>query len=309
MNTLLRLAALGSLLSVTAPALAEYPPADAPEIVLWSAGAPGSQGGTGKEVYTAGQGVTGFGSIRNIHNPSMYVFRPAKEKATGAGVIVIPGGGHNVCCVDHEGTEIARWLNSVGIAAFVVKYRLANTPDAKYTVAGESLQDIQRALRIVRSRSTEWGVDKQRLGVMGFSAGGQLAFLAATRFDQGKADAADLIDRESSRPDFAAIIYAGRQEETALPADTPPVFMTVAFDDGGATGAASGTLALAAMFKKANVPTELHLYLHGGHGFAMRDVLVTGPNKGEIGFPVSTWNARFRDWLTDVRMIGKPVGK
>lgn len=311
MRICIRIAALGVLsVSIATPAFAEYPPAYAPELFLWPKSALGPEAETSMETYVPNTAPTEFGLIRNIHNPSMYVFLPPKETATGAGVVVIPGGGHQICCIDHEGTEIARWLNSAGIAAFVVKYRLARAPNTKYTVEGEALSDIQRALRTVRSRSSLWGVDKNRLGVMGFSAGGELSFLAATRFDEGKADAADAIDRESCRPDFAAIIYAGRQQERPLPEKVPPVFMTVAFDDGdGERGAAAGTLALATMFKKANVPTELHMYLHGGHGFAMRDVLVRGPNMGQTGFPVSTWNTRFRDWLADVKMVPKSEPK
>lgn len=297
---------LAAVLLAAEPLRAEYPPAGAPEVFLWQNGAPGSEGATDKELYSPGRDAgspTAFGNVRRIHNPSFYVFTPPKEKATGAAVVVIPGGGHSGVCVDHEGTEIARWLNSVGIAAFVLKYRLAKTPNYNYKVEGESLQDVQRNIRLVRHRASEWGVDPKRVGVMGFSAGGELSYLAATRYDEGKPDAADPIDRLSSRPDFAAIVYAGRQANPQFPADMPPVFMTVAFDD---TGAANGTVELFAAMLKAKVPAELHVYLHGGHGFAMRDILVTGPNKGETGFPVSSWNARFRDWLADVKMVAKP---
>lgn len=300
---MLRLWPFGLLLLATGPLYAEYPPAGAPEVFLWEKGAPGSEGVTAKEVYKPGVGETEFGSITGIHNPSLYAFLPPKEKATGAGMIVIPGGGHQICCIDHEGTEIARWLNSVGIAAFVVKYRLAKTPDFQYKVEGESLQDVQRALRLVRQRASEWQVDPKRLGVIGFSAGAQLVYLAATRFDQGKADAADPIDRQSSRPDFAVFIYGGVQANPEFPKDTPPMFLTVAFDD---SGAAKGTTELFSALLKEKLSAELHVYLHGGHGFAMRDVLVRGPNMGQRGFPVMTWNARLRDWLADIKMIPKP---
>ncbi|MGQ0635554.1 MAG: alpha/beta hydrolase [Planctomycetaceae bacterium] len=300
---MIRYCALGVMLAAATTLSADYPPAGAPEVLLWEKGAPGSEGVTAKEVYRRGAGETAIGSVTGIHNPSIYVFVPPKEKATGAGIVVIPGGGHQTCCVDHEGTEVARWLNSAGIAAFVLKYRLAKTEGFQYTVEGESLQDVQRALRLVRQRASEWRVDPNRLGVMGFSAGAELVCLAATRFDEANSDAIDLIDRNSSRPDYGVFLYGGPPAGMQLPKDMPPMFLTVAADD---PMAARKTLELFLALQKENLPAELHVYLHGGHGFGMREVLVSGPNRGEKGFPVTTWNARLRDWLTDIKMLPQP---
>jgi len=140
----------------------------------------------------------------------VYVYLPPKEKATGAAMVIAPGGGHEFLAIDHEGARHrARGLNSIGVAGFVLKYRLAKTPDANYKVEVHSLQDAQRAIRLIRTRSQEWGVKLDKVGIMGFSAGGEVTLLAATRFDAGSDSAADPIDRQKSRPDFAVLVYPG----------------------------------------------------------------------------------------------------
>ena len=146
-----------------------------------------------------------------MHYPSIYVFLPPKDRATGVAVVVAPGGGHSQLVIDKEGWEIADWLNEHGVAAFVLKYRLARAKDSRYTVAKDALADSARAVRTVRSHATEWGVDPARIGFMGFSAGGELTALIETRFDAGNSGAVDPIERASSRPDFAAAIYPGFQ--------------------------------------------------------------------------------------------------
>jgi acetyl esterase/lipase len=162
-------------------------------ILLWPNGAPGSEGKNGDEsvrVTDAGEHV-----VSNVHRPSITVYLPAKNKATGAAVVVAPGGGHRELWVDHEGYNVAKWLSERGVAAFVLKYRLARAEGSTYTVEGTELSDIRRALRTVRSRATEWGIDPDRIGVMGFSAGGEIAALASTQFDSGTAGATDVIER------------------------------------------------------------------------------------------------------------------
>ena len=169
---------------------------DPNEILLWPNGAPGSEGKTNEEVVRIAQ-PTGDHVITSVNKPSIKAFLPAPDKATGAAVIVAPGGGHSELWMDHEGYNVAQWLSEHGVAAFVLKYRLAKATNSTYTVDGDELADMQRAIRLVRSRAGEWGINPNRLGVMGFSAGGELAFLSAMHFDNGKPDASDPVDRQS----------------------------------------------------------------------------------------------------------------
>src|SRR4030095_9999957 len=169
------------------------------EIFLWPDGAPGSEGKTRNEKIRIYKGEQ---IISNIHRSSITVYLPAKEKTTGAAVVVVPGGGHREIWMTHEGYNVGKWLSGKGIAAFVLNYRLAKDSNSTYTIDKEELADVQRAIRLVRNRAKEWTVDTARIGVMGFSAGGELAALAAMRFDYGNSNAADPINRESLRPAF-----------------------------------------------------------------------------------------------------------
>src|SRR5215813_15047081 len=177
------------------------------EIQLWPNGAPGSEGKNGPESVR----VTDNGErvVSNVHHPSITPYLPPKEKNTGAAVIIAPGGGHRELWTDHEGHNIARYLSGRGVTAFVLKYRLAREANSTYTVDDHALADMRRAVRLVRSRAGEWNVSTSRVGVMGFSAGGELAALASMSFDGGNKEAADTIERESSKPDFQALIYPG----------------------------------------------------------------------------------------------------
>src|SRR5262245_45306992 len=159
---------------VGAAALAATAP---PVVYLWPPGAPTLQGTDEKEITVPPNPEPGqrINSIKNVHNPAIEVRLPEPEKATGAAIIVAPGGGHQQLVWGSEGTDIAAWLNSLGVAAFILKYRLAQTPGYHYAVEKEALQDTQRAIRIVRARAKEWGVDPARVGILGFSAGGALA--------------------------------------------------------------------------------------------------------------------------------------
>ena len=155
----------------------------------------------GTEVWVERGKGTVDRAVSSVHQPAITVYLPEKENATGAAIVIAPGGGFSHLAIDKEGHEIARWLTKIGVAGFVLKYRLPKTKDAGYTI-DTALRDTQRALRLVRSRAREWNVDTTRVGLMGFSAGGALAALAGAKFDDGSANAADPIDRESSRPDF-----------------------------------------------------------------------------------------------------------
>jgi endo-1,4-beta-xylanase len=257
------------------------------EILLWPDGAPGSEGKTGNEKVRIYEGEQ---ILSNIHHPSITAFLPAKEKTTGTAVIVIPGGGHREIWITHEGYNIAKWLNEKGIAAFVLKYRLARDTNSTYTVDKEELADIQRAIRLVRSRSKEWNVDTARLGVMGFSAGGEVAALSAMRFDNGNSNATDVIEKESSRPAFQALIYPGNSKRFEVVNNTPPVFLLAGYNDEIAKGIVDVYL----KYKNANVPAELHIYSNAGHGFGLRE-----KNTGAV----TGWIDRFYEWLLDRELV------
>jgi acetyl esterase/lipase len=201
-------------------------------------------------------------------------------------VILIPGGGHTELWMDHEGYNVAEWLSQHGVAAFVLKYRLAREAGSTYTVEGDSLKDAQRAIRIVRSRAAEWGIDADRIGAMGFSAGGELAALAATRFDRGNSSAEDAIDRQSSRPAFQALVYPAIPKDLRLSKETPPAFLLCGENDRPDISQGLPELFLA--MKRAGIPAEIHVYAGIGHGFGLRST--------NVG-PVAEWPSRFLEWL------------
>jgi acetyl esterase/lipase len=258
--------------------------AETPVVYLWPDGAPGSEGKTGEEkvqIQPAGDHV-----VSNVHKPSLTVYLPAKSNATGAGIVIAPGGGHSALWMDHEGYNIAQWLQEHGIAGFVLKYRLAREKESTYTVDGTSLQDTQRAIKLVKSRAAEWGIDPERIGVIGFSAGGELAALAATHVDEGKADAADPIDRLSSKVGFFGLMYPAIPKDMPLSKDMPPSFLVCGENDR--QNIAQGLPELYVAIKKAGGQAELHVYTKVGHGFGVRPT-----TKG----PVAQWPQRFYEWM------------
>ena len=258
------------------------------EIRLWPNGAPGSEGETAAEVFKGDARLPSNFTV--VHYPSIYVFLPPKDEASGMAMVVAPGGGHSQLVIDKEGWEIAEFLNRNGIAAFVLKYRLARAPGSHYTVEGNALADAARAMRTVRSRAGEWGVDPARIGIMGFSAGGEVAALMETRFDAGNASAADPIDRESSRPDFAVVVYPGYRPGTiTVPKDAPPTFLVCADDDRSHVVT---TVNLYLDLEKQQAPAEMHIYGSGGHGFGLRSKL-----------PVGNWPDRLLDWMRDRKLL------
>jgi acetyl esterase/lipase len=254
-------------------------------ILLWPNGAPGSEGRNSPEAVRINE--NGEHIVSGVHQPSITAYLPVKEKITGAAVVIAPGGGHKELWMDHEGYRIAQWLSDHGVAAFVLKYRLAREKDSTYTVEGNALADIQRAVRLVRSRAAEWGLESQRIGVMGFSAGGELAALASMRHDNGAATASDPIERQSSRPDFQALIYAALPHETQISRDTPPAFLLCGENDR--QDIAQGLAELYLTLKRAGVSVELHVYAGEGHGFGMRST---------NGAAISKWPEVFLDWLS-----------
>lgn len=259
------------------------------EVLLWPHGAPGSAGKTGNEKTRIYQGEQ---IVSNVHRPSVTVYLPAKEKATGTAVVIAPGGGYRELWMTHEGYNVAKWLSERGIAAFILKYRLPRDTNSSYKLEVESLGDIQRAIRLVRSHAKEWNVDAGKIGVMGFSAGGEVAALAAMRFDSGNPDETDAVDRESSRPAFQALIYPANARKYEVVNNAPPVFLLAGYNDL----IANGITEVYTKYRKANVPAELHIYSYAGHGFGIRET-----NKGAVG----GWIDRFYDWLSDCGFLGK----
>lgn len=254
------------------------------EILLWPDGAPGSEGKTAPEkVVTAENGER---QVSSIHKPSITKFMPAKETATGAAVLVIPGGGHRMLCVDHEGENVARWLAAHGIAAFVLKHRLAKEDDSTYKVREHSFADTQRAIRLIRSRAEKWKLDPARIGALGFSAGGQLVALAAMNPGKGQPDSPDVIEQQDARPSFQALIYPGKSEEIQPAADAPPAFLVCGEKDR--QDISEGLAETYLRFKRAGVAAELHIFAGVGHGFGLR--------AGMSG-PVAKWPERFAEWL------------
>lgn len=255
---------------------------------LWPGVAPGSEGKSGEEkVRTQGSDEI----VSGVHRPSLTVYLPAKGTASGAAVIVAPGGSYRELWITHEGYRVGEWLSQHGIAGFVLKYRLPREAGSTYTIRGTALGDMQRAIRAVRARAAEWGIDPQRVGVMGFSAGADLAGLAATNYDDVVNPVADEIDRQSAKPAFQALIYPPKSDRT-YSKDTPQAFLAC----GGEDQVSAGITNLYQALKNAGVPTELHVYAGVGHGFGIR-----ASNSARV----AGWIERFRDWMSDRGLLAK----
>ena len=266
---------------------------DPSELALWPQAVPDEPRLLSRPDEVASMGEDGVLRIRFVARPTLTVFPAPKETANGCCVVVLPGGGYNLLAWNKEGTEVAEWLNGLGITAVVVKYRVPRRdPAAPHPWP---LQDVQRAMRMTRSRASEWGIDEERIGLMGFSAGGHLALAAGTADAEALVyPRIDVADEVSARPNFLMPIYAaylGRPEaggefpEEIQPSkDTPPTFMAVTFDDEQ-RGADAARLFIA--LKKLGVPSELHVFAEGGHGYGLRD----------SGQPVSGWPRLCADWM------------
>jgi endo-1,4-beta-xylanase len=269
-------------------------PADRPVVPLWAEGAPGAAARRAEPEKIAGTNVS------NIHQPTLTVYLPAKDKATGCAVIVAPGGGHARLTIQHEGWNVAAWLADHGVAALVLKYRLARD-DANpagqsqpYTVDRDARADAQRAIRLVRARAAEWGITPTAVGIIGFSAGGEVALLAALRPAAGEPGAADPVERQSAAPDFYALIYPGGLTRTDLEVTkaAPPVFLAAGYGDRA--NISEGLAEYYLKSKRAGASAELHLYAGAGHGFGVRET-----NRG----PHGAWIARFHEWLGERKFL------
>jgi 2-keto-4-pentenoate hydratase/acetyl esterase/lipase len=258
-------------------------------ITLWPAGAPGEKGDVGVE-HVLPDRPRPFDQITDVSVPTLSVFLPPADKRTGAAMLVLPGGGLERLALEHEGYEVAEWLNEHGIAAFVLKYRVPFRDPAQRWKVG--VQDGQRAMGIIRSRASEWGVDVDSVGAIGFSAGAELNVVMSV-YKERQYTPIDAADALSARPDFNIAIYGGgfanmRTNDmradiaSRIGKDTPPMFIAHAFDDG-----ALSSIILMNALKRANVPSELHIFGAGAHGFGVR----------ASGAPVGQWQDLCLNWL------------
>jgi acetyl esterase/lipase len=264
---------------------------DQPQVVhLWPGGAPGFEDRKDEPEEAKDYWV------KNIHNPSITVYPAPADKATGCAVLVIPGGGHRTVNVPPEGTDPAIFLNKLGVTAFVLKYRLAREENSPYKVEVHAKQDADRAMRLIRSRAGDWHIDPKRVGVLGFSAGGEIVSLIAYESGDGDPNSADPTDRLNGRPDFIMNVYPGPLGvPEAVSKDAPPAFFVVANDDNGHV---QPIVKLLNEYRAAGAPVEVHIYARGGHAFNMghRTPLVT----------LQHWPDRMAEWLADNNWF-KPV--
>jgi acetyl esterase/lipase len=220
------------------------------------------------------------------------VYLPPAGKANGTAVIIAPGGGHTELVVDEEGTKPAKYLNSLGVTAFVLKYRLFREKDSKLTFDKDTRADTFRAMRLVRLHAADWGIDPKRIGMIGFSAGGENLSAAAFGPGLGDPSAPDPVDREDERPNFAVWIYPGGLGiPDHLPPNPPPAFLLVANDDDHSTV----VLDLVQKYREVKGSLEVHILASGGHGFNMGDRYKQ--------LAVKNWPQRLVDWMTDQGLL------
>ena len=263
-------------------------------IPLWPGLAPGETNTVSTEHDTSKPGselIAGKPVIRlgNVSQPSITIYRPPADKDTGAAVIVCPGGGYYILAWDLEGTEVCEWLNSIGVTGVLLKYRVPKQETG-------ALQDIQRALGLVRHRAKEFGIDPQRIGVLGFSAGGHLCANLCANDSERASPAVDEADATSCRPDFQFLIYPGSLVQMdgdkpgkiapylAVTTNTPPTFIVMAANDPIRV---ENALVYALALKQSKVPFELHVYPTGGHGYGLR----------RTQEPITTWPDRATEWM------------
>ena len=243
------------------------------------------------------------GHVTRVTHPTLTLMQPPEGKANGTSVIVCPGGGYHILAIEKEGYAVGRWLNSHGVTAWVLQYRVPRTQTGPFWQP--PLQDAQRAVSLVRQQADERGLDPKRVGILGFSAGGHLAANTSTRHDQRAYDAIDEVDQVSCRPDFAVLVYPAyitpdkskltRSEEITVTTHTPPTFITVAADDGHALSSLRYTIEL----RKHSVPVELHVFPDGGHGYGL----------GRENTTANQWPELCRRWMTGRGLIPELPGK
>jgi acetyl esterase/lipase len=268
---------------------------------IWPGTAPGEQPNQPAESNSATEKNVIAGKpiylLNNVSVPTITLYKPQAHD-TGSAVVVFPGGGYRILAIDLEGTEVCDWLNSVGVACVLLKYRVPDT--GPYPKSAAALQDAQRAVGLVREHAREWGIDPNRVGVLGFSAGGHLAAAISTHFEQRLYPALDDADKLSCRPDFAVVVYPGylalAERNFAANADinptdkTPPTFIVQAEDDPVHV---ENAVVYFMQLKNAKVPAELHVYTQGGHGYGLR----------RTSLPVTAWPLLVETWLRTINML------
>ena len=302
---------LGAALTMTTSLFAQqsgWPPAPGHvTLQVWPGAAPGSPVNppanapaeadttTAKDNLIAGKPLVRLG---NVSVPTLTLYKVEGKSESKPAVVVFPGGGYSILAIDLEGTEVCDWLNSVGVTCVLLKYRV---PDSgPYPKSAAALQDAQRAMGLVREHATEWGIDPNRIGVLGFSAGGHLVAAISTHFEQRLYDPIDAADKLSCRPDFAVVVYPGylalADKNFAANADinptsnTPPTFIVQAEDD---TVHVENALVYFQQLKNAKVTAELHIYAQGGHGYGLR----------RTELPVTTWPSSVETWLHTIKIL------
>jgi acetyl esterase/lipase len=272
--------------------------AEPPTLEVWPGDVPGEKGDIPEEsVQPPNEGQKPVRRVTNVTRPTITVYRPEPGKETGAAVLICPGGGYNILAMDLEGEEVAEWLNSIGVTGVVLKYRVPRRKDLPKHQA--PLQDAQRAMSLLRSNAARWNIDPKRIGILGFSAGGNLSAMAATNFDRRTYDLIDDVDAVSCRPDFAVLAYPAYlfEEDRLVPElrvgpETPPTFFVHAGDDRISS---ENSVAMYLALKRAGVPAELHVYASGGHGFGLRP----------SGDPCSQWSRLCEQWMRSRGLLEK----
>ncbi len=266
---------------------------------VWPGEVPGEKGDVPAETLTThqhrGAPILKYNSVSQ---PTLTVFKPSPETDTGASVVICPGGGYSILAWDLEGTEVAEWLNSIGVTGVVLKYRVPRRKNREKHDA--PLQDAQRAVSLVRHHAKEWGLDPKRIGILGFSAGGHLSATALTNYDKRHYKSVDAIDKVSCRPDFGVLIYPAylvdKETKTQLSPElritknTPPIFFAHAGDD---SVPAEGSVRFWQELRRHGVSSELHVFPSGGHGYGLRS----------LKYPVTEWPALCGDWLNSMGFL------
>jgi acetyl esterase/lipase len=289
-----------AILSVLSGLLAPLACAAGEPLVLdvWPGKVPGEKGDIGPEHFLPDKGGKPVRRLADVSKPTITVFKPDKAKDTGAAIVICPGGGYSILAWDLEGTEVARWANSIGVTGVVLKYRVPRRKELPKHQA--PLQDAQRAMGLVRSHAKEWGIDPGRIGIVGFSAGGHLAAAASTNYQRRSYEPVDEADKVACRPDFAVLVYPAYLAEGGhlvpeirVDANSPQTFFVHADDDKLSS---ENSIAMYLALKKAGVPAELHVYASGGHGFGLR------PTDN----PCCHWPQRCGEWMRSRGLLKQP---
>ncbi|CAK7066280.1 MAG: hypothetical protein PARBA_02524 [Parabacteroides sp.] len=267
-------------------------------ILLFPKGAPGEVAKLTEKSSSEGDKIGGEPVLRmtDVSEPTITIYRAPDEVASGAAMVVCPGGGYNILAYDLEGTEICEWLNNIGVTAVLLKYRVPRREGREKHAA--PLQDVQRAIGYVRAHAEKLDIDPNRIGVMGFSAGGHLSAMVSNNFAERTYPAVDAADKVSCRPDFCLLVYPAYlsgdkfqlSPELKVSSATPPTMLIQAEDDNPHI---YSSLFYYYALKEAGVPAWMHLYSKGGHGYGLRDT----------GAAVNEWPDRVEDWFREIGVI------